>query len=188
MLTPVVRCTAAALLITMLAVNGAACDTSYSTSNPGPLLPTPLVAEVGGMWNGSTTLSKVAEGECVGAMLLPSLGRVSANAIAIEQTGTDLAAKLTSADTGLACAYRGTISLNNVVLESSSCSANPVNQVVQCPNGSVRQLELIGSSITAAVAGGIMTGTVADTFNVRDADDKPVAGLVVNQSLTTTRR
>jgi hypothetical protein len=165
----------------------AGCSTSDSDSNPA-LIPSPLVAQVGGVWTGSTTLSGVSEGECVGASLLAQLGRVDASALSMVQDGVQITAKLTSAETGLTCTYAGRATSNGVVLDAPTCSGEPTKRVVQCTNGTTRQLQVIGSSIAAAVTGGVLTGSVADTFNVSDAQDKPVAGLVVKHSLQATRR
>ena len=176
----------AGLLVVSAVCTG--CGSSSSSSNSGLTLPSPVIANVNGMWRGSTTLVAVTGGECVGPTLSPSVGGTGTSTLAVEQDGSDVTAKLTSAETGLGCQYTGRVTLNSLALDAASCSAEPVNIVVQCTNGSTRQLELIGSTITATVAGGVVSGTMADTFNVRDAEDKPVAGLVLNRTISATRR
>jgi hypothetical protein len=165
-----------------------ACGTSYSSSNPGPALPSPVIAQVNGMWRGSTTLVGVTGGECVGSTLAPTVGGVANSTLAMSQEGTTVTAELASAETGLACRYSGRVALNTLTLHATACSDDPVDIVVQCTNGSTRQLELIGSTINATVLGGVVAGTVAETFNVRDSEDTPVAGLVLNRTISATRR
>ena len=177
----------AALLVAGVVSSG--CGASSPGENAAMVLPSPIIANVSGMWRGPTTLVGVTGGECVGALMSAAVGAVDTRTLAIVQEGTEVSANVTSADTGLGCQYTGRVALNTLALDASSCSsAAPVNIVVQCTNGNTRQLELIGSTITATVAGGVVTGTMADTFNVRDVENKPVAGLVVNRTISATRR
>jgi hypothetical protein len=118
-----------------------------------------------------------------------SVGVVDTRTLAMLQDGTDLSATVTSAETGLGCQYTGRVALNTLALNATSCSAgDPVFIAVQCANGNSRQLQLVGSTITATVAGGVVTGTLAETFNVLSPDDDPIAGLVINHTISATRR
>jgi hypothetical protein len=175
----------AALLVAGVVSSGC----GASNENPGMVLPSPIVANVSGMWQGPTTLVSATGGECVGALMSAAVGGVDTRTLAMVQEGTEVTARVTSADTGLGCQYTGRVALNSLALDAASCSSGePVNIVVQCANGNTRQLQLIGSTITATVAGGVVTGTMAETFNVRDVENEPVAGLVVNRTISATRR
>ena len=178
---------AAACLIAGVISSG--CGASSDSQNPGAPLPSPLTANVNGLWRGSSTLTAATGGECVGPLLSAGIGTADTRTLTMAQEGTGVTAKVTSADTGLGCQYTGRVALNTLALDAASCAAGePVFLVVQCTNGATRQLELVGSTITATVAGGVVSGTLAETFNVRDFENKPIAGLVVNRTISATRR
>lgn len=174
------RATRATVLAASLLAAG--CTTP---GTPTPAGPSPFVAQLGGVWGGTMTLATVTGGECIGATLV--VGAADPVSMSVLQNDTDLTARVTSAGTGLACNYAGRASLNSLVLDASSCDAEVL--VANCVDGSARDLKLAGSSITATMSGGILSGTLANTYNVFVAgEDRGVGRLVTTHQYTATRR
>lgn len=180
----------AALLTAALAAAGCAQDDNPAAiAGPSPFVP---ISQVSGFWSGTLERDTVTGGECVGldpSIFIPPVQEVTG---VISQSGTDLTARLTSSTTGLACSYAGSGTVNSFVLDASTCDATVL--VVRCEGEDddpdlVREVRIVGSSITASVQGGAIVGRVAATYNVFDAETGvPVGGLRVTYNLIAARR
>ena len=186
----------AALII--LAVSCAACGRDLNTPlTAAPTLPSPFVAQVAGEWAGAATLRQPVGGTLtdLGECIQQDLNARPANTIAsapmvlsMGQKDADVEARLTSSSTGLACSYKGRASLSTVALNSALCDA-PV-LVVRCSLDRVRDLKLVGSSVTGTidVQSGTFTGAVANTYNVFETAGSGVAGVVLTWDYTARKQ
>ena len=154
----------------------------------------PFVGQFAGTWSGALVLtpSGVSGGECVGADLIAGATLGSSfdqNTVNVTQKDSDVSAIVRSATTGLSCQYDGTAALTSFALSSVSCDAEIL---FQCSNGNPRVLKPVGSTITATQNGDRASGVVTTTYNVFSVDsqnnEKPVAGLTVQQQFTAIRR
>jgi hypothetical protein len=170
-----------AILAATLAASGCGSDTPTPTTAG----PSPFVAQVGGVWGGTQTLTSTEGGYCIPVML--QTGSVEPLSLAVEQDQGELKARMASAGTGIACNYTGRATLNSLVLDSSDCDKQLL--VVQCQDGHVRDLKLVGSTVSATVRGGVASGTVAYTYNVFITGKIEGAGsLLARYNYTATRR
>lgn len=123
-----------------------------------------------GNWSGTAVLTgvtSVADGECVQPTLQAQVGTAAGNdavTLAVSQEAQNLAARLSSSSTGLACSYTGTTASNSLALNATSCDTPRL--IVRCANGSVRDLELLGSTVQGAITAGQLNGTMANSYNV----------------------
>lgn len=200
---------AAALLA--LGLTAVACGENLNAPPPGPTGPSSLsplfLPRIDGTWGGSLILTGVAGGtgpartaaavECVGEAFGAVIGESNEHRLSITQSGTALSATLASATTGLACSYSGRVgSAGSFQLHAFSCEPNLL--LFRCPpdsNGTVlvRQMQPIGSSITAtfdpAVNVATISGTVANTYNLLDEKGEGGVGtVVVNHEFTNLTR
>jgi|CXWL01.1.fsa_nt_gi hypothetical protein len=189
-----------------LLVMAAACTESGSTGPSGPSsLSSFMVPQIDGLWGGRLTLTGVATGagsarnagsvECVVAAFGAIVGETVDHTLSISQSGADLTARLVSAGTGLACTYSGRIGSDTAVLAASTCGAPKLT--FRCPPDSnglvvVRQLELMGSSVTATIDAPVnvttMSGTAAHTYNILDDAQGLIGTLVTNHRFTSLTR
>jgi len=187
----------AALII--LAVSCAACGRDLNAPlTAAPTLPSPFVAQVAGEWAGAATLRQPVGGTFtdLGECIQQDLNARPANTIAsapmvlsMGQKDADVTARLTSSSTGLACSYKGRAALSTVALNSALCDA-PV-LVVRCSLDRVRDMKLVGSSVTGTidVQSGTFTGAVANTYNVfLTGKDEGVAGVVLTYDYTARKQ
>ena len=160
-----------------------------------------LSPKLSGNWAGEFRLDGVAGGtgptrtagasECTGASFDLVVGERTTQTLSITQSGSDLTATLVSAATGLSCDYTGSIgSGNTFVLHAQKCSEEHL--AFMCVDGRTRQLQPLGSSLTATFDDRInptsISGTAAHTYNVLDAKSDPVNALVANQSFSSLTR
>ena len=161
-----------AVLLGTLAVSGTACDNSGSVP-AGPTGPSVFAPQFSGNWAGTavlTNVSPVVDGECVQPALQGQVGTDAGTdhvTMTVTQDVQNLAARLSSASTGLSCSYKGTAALNALALDAASCDAPKL--LLRCANGSVRELQLLGSTLQGTVTGGQMDGTMANSYNAFDA-------------------
>jgi hypothetical protein len=152
---------------------------------PTTASPSPFVAQVGGVWSGTQTLTSTDGGHCVPVLL--RVGMVEPMSLSVRQDDVELTARMASPGTGIACNYSGRASLNSLVLDSSDCDKQLL--VVQCQDGIIRDLKLVGSTISATLRGGVATGTVAYTYNMFVTGKIEGAGSVLARyDYTATRR
>jgi hypothetical protein len=175
----------------LAAIASAACENATPTSPT--TAQSPFVTQLVGMWTGSTQLTSVSGGECVGADLRAAVAAgtsPSQNTLTITQTLSDVTAVVRSTTSGTTCSYRGNAALATFALSDESCDREIV---FQCSTGQTRILAPIGSTITATVSGNTATGTVATSYNVfsestEEAQRRPVAGLTTQSQFTAVRR
>jgi hypothetical protein len=167
-------------LLLLIVITSVACgDTSTA---PTPSGPSPFIAQMGGSWSGSMTLDSAITGMCV-----PEAFKSQTVAMAVAQSETDLTARVTAAASGLACNYTGKANMNTFVMDASACEAPLI--VVQCTDGVTRDLRLVGSTISATLNGGIITGSAANTYNIFETgSDKGFGELVTRYSYTARRQ
>lgn len=132
----------------------------------GPSSPsTPSIAQVGGLWRGTVTLTSVTGGECVGTALQAFVGTSFDYTLSITQAGSSLTATSTDLSDGTTCSWSGTAGANSLVLNATRCDAAVVIGI-QCGNGALRDVQLTASVISVNVSGSSITGTYSDTANV----------------------
>jgi hypothetical protein len=146
-------------ILSMVTLLLGACGDGHSSS------PSETVAQVGGNWTGTTILTGVTGGECIGALLQGTVGSNAGVSVSIQQTGASFTATINSQATGLSCSYSGSVSGSAVMMNLTSCQANAILGI-HCPNGALRDMVLIGSSLTGALSGDTIAGTEAETWNV----------------------
>ena len=183
----------------MLAVSCAACERDvHGPITAAPTLPSPFVAQVAGEWAGAATLRQPVGGTLtdLGECIQQDLNARPANAIAsapmvlsMGQKDANVTARLTSSSTGLACSYTGRATLDTVALNSALCDA-PV-LVVRCSLDRVRDMKLVGSSVTGTIdtQSGTFTGAVANTYNVfASGATTGIAGVVLTYDYTARKQ
>jgi hypothetical protein len=146
--------------------------------------PSAAASPVAGAWLANSTLAAFSGGECVGGTL--AAGRRDVFMAAIKQTGTSLAATITSQGNGTSCAYAGTAGNNTLSMTVSSCQTSRVPGVV-CPGGTTRDLRLVGGTLTADVNAALGTGSGTDvtTWDVlAPGNPTPVGRLDVTARFT----
>jgi hypothetical protein len=121
----------------------------------------PSVSHVAGAWLANSTLATSSGGECVGTTLQATIGSRDVSTIALRQYGTALEATVASEGNGTSCAYSGSVSGDALTLRTTSCQADRVPGV-RCSNGSVRDLQLVNSAITASLNAQLGTGAGRD--------------------------
>jgi hypothetical protein len=166
-----------------LAVSVAGCG----VENPVAVAPSPFVTRIEGVFAGPLTLTDVRGGECVGPILSAEIGLDTLGVMSVTQTGANVLATLTDGATGLSCRYTGTAGLGALALNSAVCEAPTI--IYRCSDGSVRDVKVVGSSITATADGPLTSGVVTTSYNVFETGtEKGVAGLVTTQSFDAVRR
>ena len=107
---------------------------------------------VSGAWIGHSTLTSVSGGECVGSTLAAAVGSRDIFSARIQQNESELAASLTYQGNRTSCVYRGSTANGALNLNFTSCPAGRIETFV-CSNGDVRQLEIVGTRVTAQNSG-----------------------------------
>ena len=163
---------------------GAGCGENL-TATPTSATPTttsPFAVSFTGLYSGSTTLSNVSGGECVGADYSARLatGAPDVGTVTITQDRSDISAVVRSATTGLTCRYEGNASLATLALTATACDVETI--IFGCSTGQARVLELVGSTMTATISGTTTQGVVATSYNVfadstEELQRKPIGGL-----------
>jgi hypothetical protein len=167
-----IRVTAMRLAVIGAVVISTASCTENAASGPSTQ-PSLFAPQFSGTWTGSAVLTgvtSVSDGECVQPTLQAQVGTTSGTErinLTLSQDNQNLAARLSSSTTGLACTYEGSAAQNTLALNAAACDAETL--IVRCTNGSVRNLELVGSTVQGVVSGGAVNGTVANSYNVFDA-------------------
>jgi hypothetical protein len=158
-----------------------------SPTDASLFIPTPE-----GVWSGPMTLSEYRTGDrCTGEMINTFLPIADEGTLSIAQQNADTSATFTTESTGLACRYNGTSTFGTVAMNAESCDRTRL--LVNCAEGVVRVLELVGSRVTAVWNGNQLTGQTSATYNVfvpekgGDPGD-PVGSLVTTHDFSATRR
>jgi len=171
----------------LLAMVGAA-GCGENVTSPTTTL-APFVGQFSGTWSGSFLTTDVSGGECVGADLRASGTSFDQSTINVTQKNTDVTAIVRSVTTGLTCRYDGTASLTTFALSAVSCDEKVL---FQCSNGASRVLRPVGSTMTATQTGERASGILTTRWNIFSADlqgeEKPVAGMTIQEQFTAIRR
>jgi hypothetical protein len=144
-----------------LAVGLVGCDDARPFN---PAAASLFIPSMQGVWNGPMTLVGTSGGECVAGIVPTFLPALDFGTFTLSQDGNTLAATITTESTGLACRYTGNTTSSNIALNATSCDRSGL--VVTCINGVPRELQLVGSSVTAAFTGTQLVGRTTSTYNV----------------------
>ena len=196
-----IRMRAVLLVLAATAASGCGSGSNEAVNPAAASLFVKPVAEVAGQWRGVSTLNPGGVGafaggplECVGddiATRLAATGAVTDPvALTMSQDGGNVSARLTTAS-AVACTYSGKAGRDSLTLDSASCQAPTV--VVRCRTGEVRDLKLVGSSVSGALElssnGNRISGTLTNTYNVFIAGkDEGVGNLVLSYSYVVNRQ
>jgi hypothetical protein len=205
------RFTRAALLASLL-VTSIGCGQDAFAPPPGPIGPTTLTpllsAQVGGLWSGPLTLSNVGGGgavtgnagglDCSARALSTGLGTSTQASLLLVQDGSDVTGSLTYTESGLSCAYKGTVTAQgNFVLEAEmgSCVQSIVLRCGDEFGGVSRELRLAGSSVSGSLAGlgsaATVQGVASHTYNVwqvTNNNQTTIGGIATTQQFSLVRR
>lgn len=145
------------------------------------------VAQVGGVWNVTTTYTSVTGGECLAPALQTAIGTTDRGTMQITQSGSSLTATFTSNSSGGSSSYQGTAGASSIALNALSCTAcNLIGAT--CSNGARRDFRLQTGGVNATVRGNTATGTGAETYNVFVAGTNTTVGtLIINSSFSATK-
>ena len=145
----------------LLAVTASLLSASCSSGSTAPS-PAEVIT---GVWVGHATLTSASGGECVGPTLQSTLGSRDIFAAPIQQTGSDLAARIAYQGNQTSCGLRGSVSGSLLELTMTSCEAGRV-AAVRCQNGAVRDVELQAMRVTGSARVGTGSGSETSTWNV----------------------
>lgn len=150
----------------------------------GPTAPQPPpIAQVGGVWRGTQTLTGASGGDCLGATFAAlGIGLTTPMTVAVTQSGASLSGTVTGDNTGLACTFTGTAGQNAISINFTACSAGSYISNLSCLSGARRDMQLVASSANGTVNGSVMTGTSADTYNTFVTGFGTSAGVMTIQS------
>jgi hypothetical protein len=177
----------AVVLAGVVATVGCNQERPVSPSDPSLFIPN---AE--GIWSGPMTLSDYHTGDhCTGEMINTFLPVADVGTLSIAQQNADTSATFTTESTGLACRYDGTASLTSVAMNAKSCDRTGL--LVNCAEGGLRVLQLVGSRVTGVWNGNQLQGETSATYNVfipKDGGEPgpSVASLVTTHKFSATRR
>jgi hypothetical protein len=162
---------------------------------PRPTSPSDVslfIPNADGIWSGPMTLADYHTGDlCTGEMINTFLPIADVGTLSIAQQNADTSATFTTESTGLACRYDGTASLTAFAMNAKSCDRTGL--LVNCAEGGLRVLRLVGSRVTGVWNGDRLQGETSATYNVflpKDGGDPglPVASLVTTHNFSATRR
>lgn len=153
----------------------------------GPNTPSaPQIAQIAGVWSGTTRSTTVTGGECVGAAIQSTIGTTNRVTLAITQAGSAINGTLTSQSSGVSCSYTG-IAGSAAFTLNAAASCQLVYQL-RCPNGALRDMILVADAFTINVAGGSGTGTEAETWTIRNSTTLASVGvLMITSAVSITR-
>ena len=166
--------------IIALALVTAGCGSSSPTA--------PTIAQVAGVWRGTTRVSSVSGGECFATAFQAAVGSVTTASAAVTQSGSTLNVTITDPSSGASCTFTGTAGETAIQLTVTGCTASD-SIGARCPNGAVRDIRLQTASINATVNGNTMTGTEGETYNVNvGGTSSPVGTLTVTSTFSVTKQ
>jgi hypothetical protein len=166
----------------VLALVAAGCGSSSDATTA------PSIAQVAGVWRGTTRVLTVTGGECFAASLQVFVGSTRTASAAMTQTGSTLNVTITDPDRGYSCAYTGTTGASTIQLTATSCGGFD-STGAPCATGALRDLRLQTSRIDATVSGTSMTGTEVDTLSVNvSGTTTPVGTLTMTSDFAVTKQ
>ena len=160
---------------------------SLLTSSCGSGSTSPSPADViTGVWIGHATLTSASGGECVGPTLQSALGSRDVFAAPIQQTGSQLTARIAYQGNQTSCGLRGALSGSSFDLTMTSCEAGRVS-AVRCQDGTMRDVELQTTRVTGSARAGAGSGVETSTWNVfAPGSTTPVGVLNLRSEFTWT--
>jgi hypothetical protein len=169
-------------LLLVLAFAAASCGSSSDATTA------PSIAQLAGVWRGTTRVSTVTGGECFASSMQLFVGSTRTASAAVTQTGSTLNVTITDPDRGYSCVYTGTAGASAIQLTATSCSAFD-SIGAPCATGALRDLRLQTSIINATVSGTSMTGTEVDTSSVNvSGTTSPVGTLTITSDFAVTKQ
>ena len=186
-----------AVLLGMLAVSSTACETTNSspTAPAAPSGPSVFAPQFVGLWAGTAVLTKVTpviDGECVHPSLEGQIGTPEGSdkfMMTVTDDGKSLAGRFSSASTGLSCSYKGTATPNTLALNADAPLCDAPMLLLRCgPDGPVRELKPLGSTLQGTMSGGKIDGTMAHSYNAFESDGgKGVTRVILNYQFTAVK-
>ena len=159
-------------------------DDSTTTVGPTP----GTTVHVGGTWRGSTTLTAVDGGGCVGIVLSAGIGgEGSPFEATIEQTEASLRITTLNGVNQERCTYSGTVSGNSVAASLSSCTPQVLALGPTCARaGDPRDWtkETLSVQFSGTVDGDVLTGTASETVRVMSDDESHEVNITADLMLT----
>ena len=170
--------------LALLVLSGlSACGGGSSPAAPSPSAP----AQVGGLWTGNATRTGVTGGECLGPVIGNSSDRSPRISVTIQQTGSQLTATVTNTLYAAACTYSGSAGPTTISLALQSCQGGKVNNM-KCPNGDLRDMELVADAFTGTVDASGIGGTEEQRWNTFVGGTSTATGpLVINSAFALKR-
>ena len=169
--------------IPLLALSGLSACGGGSSPAPSPSAP----AMVGGLWTGNATRTGAAGGECLGPVIGNSSDSSPRVSVTIQQAGSSLTATVTNTLYTGVCTYSGTVSTTTLSLSLQSCQGVKVNNI-KCPNGELRDMELVGDVFTGTVDAADIVGTEEQRWNTFVSGTSTATGpLVINSAFSLKR-
>jgi hypothetical protein len=156
-----------------------------------PITPTPPIAQVGGVWAATETITSATGGECFEPTFRASVGSTGTGTLQITQAGAQLTVRFTDATTGASCDYVGTAGATTIALNLTSCTASD-RLGATCPNSTAKRdvrIQTGGYNLDASSA--TLSGTGAQTYNVFPAGQSSfgaIASASFQSRLTATKR
>lgn len=173
-------------LMFIAALAGAGCQEARSVN---PAAASLFIPDVQGVWSGPLTLMATSGGECAAGVVPTFLPTNDFGTFTVAQDGSDMTGTITMESTGLACRYSGSATTSTLALNATSCDRTGL--IISCVEGQARELQLVGSSVTAAWNGNQIAGRTTSTYNVfaqQDGRKVGVGSLVATHDFNATRR
>jgi hypothetical protein len=146
------------------------------------------VAQVGGVWDITETITGVTGGECFSGAFQATVGNTGRGTLQITQNGASLSIRATDLSTGASCDHTGTAGATSIATNVVSCTASDALGAT-CPNGARRDIRLVTGGYNGTVSGSSANGTGAQTYNiVVSGTGTGVGTLTITSRFTATRR
>ena len=173
------RVNSTAILVPLFLILFSACSSGGGDGGGGPTAPSE--ANIGGLWNGTTTLQSAGGCGCVGSFYNSLSGLQDNFTTQVNQNGPSFTARATSNSTGLWCDYSGTVSSNSWSMNATQCNVTFIAGFT-CANGNRRDLTLVSLSANGTVSGNTMTGNAVETWNCFNSNTGAGAGVLTIRS------
>jgi hypothetical protein len=179
-----VQTTSVVFVLALLVLSGlSACGGGSSPAAPSPS----ASAQVGGLWTGNATRTGVTGGECLGPVIGSSSDRSPRIYVTIQQAGSSLTATVTNNLYAGVCTYSGAVGTTTISLTLQSCQGVKVNNM-KCPNGDLRDMELVADAFTGTVDASGIGGTQEQRWNTFVSGTTTATGpLVINSAFGLKR-
>lgn len=141
-----------AVSVLVLAVCGACGGSGGGGGSPTqPPMPNPP-PQLAGNWAGNSNLESSLPPGCVANFFLSRPATAEPITVVIQQQGDSLTIEVNGDLSGLLCEWDGNVSGNDITGSPVSCMLPQFTGMVNCPDGSTRNLDPIGASIEGTVS------------------------------------